>query len=421
MQKFEAGAGSVITVVDDRHLGWFIDELGNPVPDYTARVNRQMLPAHFRESGAIIAARIKDVLTQGTRIVQPIALIELGQDESLDIDTWADWAVAEHFATRRKIFVRTDAAKSLGMGHVYRTLALVQALARHEITIVLSADKPLGLQFFTDYPFTVVQVNNDDEFVNLTQSHKPDLVVLDQLDTSAELVTALKLNSKVATFEDLGPGAEVADLLIADLYVNEKVEPNKQLTGVENSILAPNFESLPRQREFRDLVETVLVLFGGTDPSHLADKALRALEVMKFAGRVIVVRGLGADALEANDYALQIEMMQNVKNMPSVMQQADLALSSAGRTITELSCMGVPTLCLAQNTKEMSHTHTTKENGVLMLGLGSAITVEDLASKLENVISNAALRKSLQQSALQSTAERSNEKIVDRIMHKLEL
>ena len=68
MALFEAGAGSVITCVDDRHLGWVLDEAGNPQPDYKARLNRQALPVHYRESGAIIGARISDVLARGTRI-----------------------------------------------------------------------------------------------------------------------------------------------------------------------------------------------------------------------------------------------------------------------------------------------------------------------------------------------------------------
>ena len=421
MDAFANGAGSVITVVDDRHLGWLIDENGKPKPDYTARLNRQMLPTHYRESGAIIGARISDVLARGTRIVEPISLIELSQNESLDIDTWADWAVAEHLATRRRILLRTDAAKALGMGHVYRTLALAYALARHELTIVLSDDKPLGAEFFAEYPFEVAKVADDAAFVEYARETSADLVVLDRLDNSAAVVAGLKEFAKVVTFEDLGEGAELADLLVADLYENPRVPAERQLTGVENSILAPSFESLPRKNDFNETVETVLVLFGGTDPSHLAAKALRALEQLKFAGNVILVRGLGAEPVNAADYELKIELLSNVKNIPAVMERADIALSSAGRTITELSCIGVPTLCLAQNAKELTHTHTTVNNGVLMLGLGSLVTTESLANHLRELIEDSSLRKTLHQRALDATIARSNTKIVERMMHTLDL
>jgi len=419
LDRFAAGAGSVITVVDDRHLGWVLDADGNPKPDYAARVNRQQLPPKFKESGAIIGARIRDILAQGTRIVEPINLVEVPEGESLDIDTFSDWAVAEHLASRRRILLRTDAAKELGMGHVYRTLALAYALARHDITIVLSADKPLGQEFFAEYPFAVDTVENDLAFLNYARKQKADLVVLDRLDNAAEFVTLLSGHCKVVTFEDLGDGAEVADMHIADMYENPRVAPEKQLTGMENTILAPSFESVSRQIEFREEVEEVLVLFGGTDPANLALNALKALELIEYPGRVTVVRGLGADLIDPKAYKLRIRVLSNVKNMPAVMERADIALSSAGRTITELASLGIPTICLAQNEKELTHTHVATQNGVLMLGLGRLVSVDTLAAHLMELINNTELRFKLHERGLSATKGRSNDRIVRRILKQI--
>lgn len=422
MKAFADGAGSVLTVIDDRHLGWRIDEGGNPRPDYAARVNRQQLPPHFRESGAIIGARIGDVSKFETRIVEPISLIELPEGEALDIDTFGDWAIAEHLATRRRILLRTDAARELGMGHAYRTLALAYALARHEITIVLSADKPLGVGFFQEYPFKIETVEDELGFLNLARKTRADLIVLDQLDTHKELVALLGEDSKIVTFEDLGSGAEQADLLVADLYENPKVPAERQLTGVQNSILAPSFESLPRKNKFRDRAEDVLLLFGGTDPSNLAIKALESLQSISFKGRVTLVRGLGASLVDPAKFGnLNLQILSNVKNMPALMAKADIAISSAGRTITELSCIGVPTLCLAQNAKELTHTHTTVNNGVIMLGLGSLVSVETLGAHISKLCDDAELRRTLHERALNATAGRNNTSIVARIMRKIGL
>jgi CMP-N-acetylneuraminic acid synthetase/spore coat polysaccharide biosynthesis predicted glycosyltransferase SpsG len=419
MQRFAQGAGSVITVVDDRHLGWVFDSAGNPKPDYAARVNRQELPAKFKESGAIIGARISDIVRTGTRIVEPINLVEVPEGEALDIDTFSDWAVAEHLASRKRILLRTDAAKELGMGHVYRTLALAYSLARHQITIVLSDDKPLGAEFFAEYPFEVATVASDLEFLSFARKSKADLVVLDRLDNLAEFVTLLGGFCKVVTFEDLGDGAEAADLLIADMYEHPRVPAERQLTGVENAILAPSFESLKRQITFRETVDEVLVLFGGTDPSNLAVTALRALEYIEFPGRVTLVRGLGADLVDPKAYKLKLRVLSNVKNMPAVMEDADIALSSAGRTITELSSLGIPTICMAQNAKELTHTHTTPTNGVIMLGLGALVSTETLAAHLSELMNNDDLRFKLHTRALEATGTRSNDRIVRRILKQI--
>ena len=419
MGKFAEGAGSVLTVVDDRHLEWVFDAEGKPSPAYTARVNRQLLPPKFRESGAIIGARIGDIVRTGTRIVAPINLVEVPDGESLDIDTFSDWAIAEHIVSRKRILLRTDAAKELGMGHVYRTLALAYALARHDITIVLSEDKPLGAEFFKDYPFKVDTVKSDLEFLSYARKAKADLVVLDRLDNLAEFVTLLGGFCKVVTFEDLGDGAEAADLLIADLYENPRVPAERQLTGVENAILAPTFETIDRQIQFHEKVQEVLVLFGGTDPSNLAETALRALERIKFEGRVTIVRGLGSDLIDPKSYNLRLKVLSNIKNMPAVMENADIALSSAGRTITELSSLGIPTICMAQNSKELTHTHTTPANGVIMLGLGKLVSVETLGAHLTELIENTELREKLHLRALESTKGRSNANIVRRIMKQI--
>jgi CMP-N-acetylneuraminic acid synthetase/spore coat polysaccharide biosynthesis predicted glycosyltransferase SpsG len=419
MGKFAEGAGSVLTVVDDRHLEWVFDAEGKPSPAYTARVNRQLLPPKFRESGAIIGARIGDIVRTGTRIVPPINLVEVPDGESLDIDTFSDWAIAEHIVSRKRILLRTDAAKELGMGHVYRTLALAYALARHDITIVLSEDKPLGAEFFKDYPFKVDTVKSDLEFLSYARKAKAELVVLDRLDNLAEFVTLLGGFCKVVTFEDLGDGAEAADLLIADLYENPRVPAERQLTGVENAILAPTFETIDRQIQFREKVQEVLVLFGGTDPSNLAETALRALEHIKFEGRVTIVRGLGADLIDPKAFDLRLKVLSNIKNMPAVMENADIALSSAGRTITELSSLGIPTICMAQNSKELTHTHTTPANGVIMLGLGKLVSVETLGAHLTELMENTELREKLHLRALEATKGRSNANIVRRIMKQI--
>jgi spore coat polysaccharide biosynthesis predicted glycosyltransferase SpsG/CMP-N-acetylneuraminic acid synthetase len=419
LAEFAAGAASVITVVDDRHLGWQIDDDGKPTPDYQARVNRQLLPPQFRESGAIIGARIDQILTHGTRIIQPIALIELPAKEAIDIDTFADWAVAEHYATRKQIVFRTDASKSLGMGHVYRTLAVAQELARHELVIVLSKDQELGQAFFAEYPFRVELVANDDEFVRFVRSNATDLVILDRLNNDAAIVSSLKETAKVVTFEDLGEGAKLADLLISDLYLNPAVSNEHQLAGVENAILAPTFESLPRKAQIEKSVDDILLLFGGTDPSNLAVKSLEALEQLGFGGLVTVVRGIGADEIDFSKYSLKLNPLSNVKNMPAVMVKSDLALSSAGRTITELACLGVPTICMAQNAKELTHAHTTEANGVKMLGLGNDVSSAKLASIIQALIENFEERRTLSENALKATSTRSNTKVVERILEKL--
>ena len=415
---FESGAGSVISVKDDRHLTWTTQD-GKPKPLYSARVNRQLLPPQFRESGAIIGARIQDIKKFETRIVEPIALLELPESESLDIDTFADLVVAEHWLTRKRILLHANAAKDLGMGHVYRTLALAQELARHEVLVLTTKSMPLGKEFFDSQVFNHEEILDEAELIQKAKDFRADLVVLDILDTQKELVEKLQsVGAKVVTFEDLGSGALQADLTVSDLYPNP--EAKHQLTGVENAILAPSFEVLNRTAQIDDSVKHVLVLFGGTDPSSLAKKSLRALEAIGFAGKVSCVRGLGAEDIK-DDFNLDLQILRDVKNIGALMATADIALSSAGRTITELMSIGVPTICLSQNQKELTHTHASFENGVRNLGLGSEVTETALEAVLKELIQDSETRIQMSQKMLAATKNRTNTKIVNKILEALGL
>lgn len=419
VEAFAAGAGSVITVVDDRHLGWRLDGTGKPVPDYKARVNRQQLEPHYRESGAIIGCRLGDLLRCRTRIVDPVRLIEVGTDEALDIDTFADWAVAEYYASRRQIVIRADAGPLLGMGHAYRAVAIAQELARHSVTIATDSAQPLGPILFSRYPFGYTEVDGNEGFVELVRRSRPDLVILDQLDTTADYVNAIKACAgRVVTFEDLGDGASVADLVVSDLYPNLNVPVERQLTGIANAILAPEFETVAHKPSIRAEVERVLVLFGGTDPSRLTEKALEALAASGFQGSVTVVLGPGAGrTLALESFGLRGEILSDVRYMPGVMAGADLAISSAGRTVTELVSLGVPVLCLCQNEKELTHTHASARFGVINLGLGPLVDRDTLAAHIRHLLRSEELRRTLHVRALHETADRSNAAIIRRIMH----
>lgn len=421
MAAFEAGAGCVITVSDDRHLGWRLGSNGTPVPDYAARVNRQLLPPQFRESGAIIGCRLQDLLERKTRIVEPIRLIEVEKEEALDIDSFADWAVAEHFVSRRKVVIRADAAPQLGMGHVYRAVAIAQEFARHSVTLATDRSLELGVRLLSRFPFDLLEVDGEAGFLCELDRLEPDLVILDQLNTSEHYVCEVKKRARaVVTFEDLGPGAIVADLVVSDLYENPDVPAERQLTGVENAILAPQFESLPVPTAFRPSVETVLVVFGGTDPSCLTERTLEALALAKFGGRVLVVAGPGLQrGLDLDAYGLKGEVLRDVGYMPSLMRQADLAVSSAGRTITELISCAVPVLCMCQNDKELTHTHASARFGVINLGLGALIGVETLAAHVSRLIESTELRSILRQRAIRETAGRSNQAIIRRMIERL--
>ncbi|MFD5601039.1 cytidylyltransferase domain-containing protein [Leucobacter sp. NPDC058333] len=419
---------SVLTVALDQHLRWKQDASGVIVPNFTARVNRQQLPLEYRETGGIIAARLGDIAAEGTRVIEPVAVLRLSGEESVDIDTYADLLAAAHLLTRRRIAIRVDASRSLGMGHVYRMLAFAAEVARHDLTIYLDENEPLGQTFFAATPYDTAEVSGDEDFLHRLSHAQPDLIVLDVLDTTADWISSLREaapKAQIVSFEDRGSGAGEVDLLVAEFIDTPDVPERRKITGIEFALLAPAFE-LPRDFQPHAAhhatgVSEVLVLFGGTDPSELALRALSSLERVAFDGRVTVVRGLGAPPLhlEADALPFTVEILENVSNMPALMSRAQLAFTSAGRTVIELLSCGVPSICLAQNEKELTHTHATEDNGVLPLGLGSKVTDDALDGATRLLLDDHVLRADHAAKARAAGRLRSNRKTISAMFDHL--
>jgi CMP-N-acetylneuraminic acid synthetase/spore coat polysaccharide biosynthesis predicted glycosyltransferase SpsG len=412
---------SVLSVTDSRHLEWVITDDGTYVPAYTDRVNRQELPARFRETGGVIGSRLGEIEKSGTRVIAPTSLIELSAEEGIDVDTFADLYAAGHLLTKLKVFIRTDAAPALGMGHVYRSLAVATELARHNVQIFTHADMPLGAKFFEQYPYRHCTINSDEDFINRIAAELPDLVILDILDTDAPFMYAIRGAApqvKIVTFEDAGTGAEISDLAISE-FVPIPINLTNVLTGIDNAILAPSFDLSERSDEFRTVVGNVVVLFGGTDPSGLAGRSLDSLQRVGYEGTVTVVRGLGASPIDLGEYRFDVSLLHHVAFMPGILKHADFAFTSAGRTIIELAQMGVPSIGLAQNIKELSHTHAVASNGVDMLGLGKEVDDETLDAATRRMLTDTKYRRHMRQSAINALRGRSNRRTLGRIFDLL--
>ena len=423
VEMIRGGLESVLTVVDDRHLRWTMED-AKARPLFVERVNRQWLQPQLAETGGIIGARLKKIVDAGTRVVEPVGLLEVSQVEGVDIDDFADWAVAEFYATRRTILIRADAGSSLGMGHVYRALALNHELARHDVHVVTRFDpeRELGPDFLRERLGAIEVVEDEDQFFEILDAVRPDVAILDILDTTGDYMSAVKERcGSVVSIEDIGPGSRFADLIVNDLYTDPYPSGN-HLYGVQYAILGPHFEGIDPIETPTESVERILVSFGGTDPGRLTGKALEALALADFRGEVIAVLGPGYShgSVSLDEYGLNGEVLCSVTNLATVMHECDLAITSAGRTVTELMTQGVPTIALCQNLREMSHSHASSPFGVANLGLGEYVEANALAQHVSLLIGNTETRVSMHDRMLKSIRGRSNRVVADTILSMID-
>ena len=392
IRQIDAGKRSVITVANDPHLRWGVNpEDGAPIPGFKERKNRQLLPLDYRETGGIIGVRLGDLASAATRILDPIGLVVVEEREAIDIDSFGHLYEAQHWLTRGKVLFRVEANQSLGMGHLYRCLAVAYELSRHDVLFLASDSSPLVQQIVRQTPFKMVSFPSQGSLANTIQSFGPDLIFVDVLDTDVATISEIRdscPDAKVVTFENEGEGANLCDLGVYDLTEPPSNAPPRVIAGPYKAILGPSFELFRSLADENDRPQHLLLTFGGTDPAGLTEKALIALDAIQFTGQVTVVLGLGSRDPDVENLSFAIDIHRNVGNMALLMARHQLAISSMGRTVFELAAAGVPTLAFSQNPKEEAHVHVGKMTGSVMGGSGYKMSPSAMSKVIKNFMSD---------------------------------
>lgn len=394
----DSDADTCISVVNKPHLAWTKKE-GKYIPLYEERLNRQLLPPRYSETGAFLIAR-RDCVTKSSRIGEKVTVFEVNEKESVDIDSYQDWILCENELRRKKIILRADGYKEIGMGHIYHCLTMAYNLAGHDVLLVTNRNYSEGLKKIEESFLPYETIENENEFISLVERIKPDIVVNDLLNTSVEYIKKLKTRVlRVVNIEDVGKGSYLADAVINALYEDVESNPN-HFYGEKYICLRDEF-LIQEPKEFNSNIKEILILFGGTDPGNFTKKMYDIVlkEHYKYPEiRFNFITGMGYDC-ELNGVKSQeknnIFIINNTNSVSKYMKTADLAITSQGRTVYELACLGVPSIVLAQNERETLHTFAQMKNGFLNLGLGENVYDETVIQTMEWLISAPQVREEM--------------------------
>jgi spore coat polysaccharide biosynthesis predicted glycosyltransferase SpsG len=312
------------------------------------------------------------------------------------------------------LILRVHADLRLGLGHVARALALQEAWRAlgGQACLAVSGDARArrvggGTHPFMDQPLSCEVVDlGEDPHAPLPEALKARAaaVLVDQWDTTQAFLQALR-PLKVAVMEDDTDAHEVADLLFqpflegvrwpdhpVKVVDGRKVRPFETRSGACRVVRGSTFivvdkvalDLRPRRMPLQPLaVHKLLVTFGGSDGPNLAQLAFDLLARMVAEGRW---RGhctlLAPNGIQGKPFP-GCTVARGLPGLTRRIPEYDALWCSAGVTLAEALCMGVPAAVWAQN--ERQHTilaDLALANGCFDMGIGAeadpAITTEAL-------------------------------------------
>jgi CMP-N-acetylneuraminic acid synthetase/spore coat polysaccharide biosynthesis predicted glycosyltransferase SpsG len=401
------GFDSVVSVTEDRTLNWR-EENGALVPLFAREGRRDEQAPIFQENGAVVAMR-RDVLAGPTRFGERVGSLVLDKRAGFAVHDLTDFWMAERLLREARVLFRADGGPELGMGHVFRSLAIADVLrgnTRAEIAFLMSEAHPAGVRTVEGHGYDVRVIGPGlEECLQGIRDFAPDIVINDlrQFDPAylRELshLPATTVNL-VDTPDDL-ESTEQYEHLIVSVMKQERETAESFYGGPEYAILREHFRGRPKV--VRDEPRMVLLSFGGSDPQGLTVKAARALGSLPHAIEIVAVAGpafsdsRALDALlPALPRPLRIEREVGGDRLAELMLDADLMVGSGGMSVYEIAALGTPGVVLAQNEREDRRMADFARTGtVRYLGLGPEVAEDGILSAVEELLRDAPLRRAM--------------------------
>ncbi len=418
---------TLICVKPEPHLYW-TKVRGEYKPLYKERINRQYLDPIYKETGSILISK-RNSVSENTRIGEKINLFEIPPEEAIDIDTYQDWMLAEYRLSKKSFVFRVDGYPEIGLGHVYRAITLANRLIFYnDVTFLMDSNKEIGVKKVLSHHLQVVTFDGKEDLFSKLEQINPDIVINDILDTELNYIEQLKkMGCFVVNFEDLGEGTESADLVINSLYEYSHPASNHYY-GHNYVCLRDEFYIIP-SKKVEEPIKKILITFGGTDPNNLTLKALKAVRKMdRKSIQVNIVLGFGyfpkkelyayVDNLLMEGYC--IEVKENVQMMAHEIYNADLVITSNGRTIYEITSIGTPFISVSQNERESRHLFVHYLKGIMYLGMAYDVSEEDIATAMNELIDDYKTRKQINENLLKVDIKEGINRVLRLIFDKYE-
>lgn len=326
------------------------------------------------------------------------------------------------------LYIRADANRQIGAGHIMRCIALAQAwqVQGGEVTFISHCESDALKERIQSEGFRFIALDhvclNSSDLMNTLAILKNEIndqkiwLVLDGYHFTTEYQKTIRDEGiRLLVIDDMNhlPHYHADILLNQNIHAPELKyccdEDTTILLGTRYLLLRREFlKYLDFKRPIPDRAKNILVTLGGADPDNVTLIVIKALKLLDDPEiEVKIVLGPTNPHRNTLEQALASahflhSLLSNPSNMPGLMAWADVVISAGGSTCWELAFMGVPAIVLVLAENQNDNADGLEQAGIAInLGRFDQVTYGKISNALIRLLNNSDLSRRMSRSGQQ--------------------
>ena len=259
------------------------------------------------------------------------------------------------------ILIRADGSGKTGSGHLMRCMTIAEQLKkREEVCFITASEESIGLIQSRGFQAELLEDINGEmdrelpQIELLVQKKGARILLVDSYLVSESYLAGLRAFIKTIYLDDFGGVDYPVDMVINYNVFADRQEYRERYADRNTEYLV-GADYIPIRQEFlqaeyhvRRELKKVLLLTGGGDYYHLADKFVNCFgnkEELKEIEFHLILGYYNHDKeqlkAKAEKYG-NFRLYENVSDIWNLMRDCDLAITAGGTTVYELCAVGVP-------------------------------------------------------------------------------
>lgn len=326
-----------------------------------------------------------------------------------------------------EIAIRADGGPEIGYGHLVRTGALASELLASGDGVTYVTTTPESVEKVCPDPCSVVTLEtrrNAEDFLSAL-NRDPDATVIDSYVADATYQRAVREVSPLIVLSDT-ERTVCADILVnGNLYASELSydtvgEDPELCLGTDYVLLRDQITTLAASGPpWREQVERAIVVMGGSDSARMTPTVVRAFDGTRLSVDAVVGPGCTEGQhreveAAADDVHPPVTIHRDPPDIPRLLFEADIGVSTASTTTYELLALGTPIVSIpvVENQERIASALDERDLATVLL---RTQTTEEIYGAIAEYVSDSSMRRTRRDNGRALVDGYGSRRVADRI------